>query len=370
MLLLVLILVLIAFGILVVALFSGSVLLAWIAVAIALAAAAVLGYDWVQRRAAVRSGPGDGVEEGTAATAYADPEPATEVIPLVPPRRPPASAEDGGGTVVIPAWEPSGADRAPSGAGAGTTPSSGFQSRSVAEPGADDPEVEAGPEVADGARSSDDEATVVVEGLAGTAFDAAPAEAAERTEDRPAGRAPAWAGADEPATPDGPPGATAPPPDGPTGATAPPPHGPTPDDPAAAPPAGARAAADQGPGAGNPPAGGGQVPAGTPSGGGSDAPPAQRPGASDPAVLPPLGPDGAPPEEPYDPDVAAVVARLEDEVVVIDEMPRYHLGGCPALTGATGIPLPAREAVELGFTPCGWCAPDRALAARHPAGAR
>jgi hypothetical protein len=34
------------------------------------------------------------------------------------------------------------------------------------------------------------------------------------------------------------------------------------------------------------------------------------------------------------------------------------------------IPLPVREAVELGFTPCGWCAPDRTLAERHPARAQ
>jgi hypothetical protein len=81
--------------------------------------------------------------------------------------------------------------------------------------------------------------------------------------------------------------------------------------------------------------------------------------------LPPLGPDGAPPEEPHDPEAAGLVAVLDDEVLVVDELPRYHLGGCRSLTGIPVIPLPAREAVELGFTPCAWCTPDRTLATRH-----
>jgi hypothetical protein len=54
----------------------------------------------------------------------------------------------------------------------------------------------------------------------------------------------------------------------------------------------------------------------------------------------------------------------------VDELPRYHLGGCRSLAGSPVIPLPAREAVELGFTPCAWCTPDRALAGRHRAAAR
>jgi hypothetical protein len=112
--------------------------------------------------------------------------------------------------------------------------------------------------------------------------------------------------------------------------------------------------------------------AGPPSG--SSAPGAQPgaapPGAAPPGVaarqdLPPLGPDGAPPEEPHDPEAAGLVAVLDDEVLVVDELPRYHLGGCRSLTGIPVIPLPAREAVELGFTPCAWCTPDRTLATRH-----
>ena len=57
-------------------------------------------------------------------------------------------------------------------------------------------------------------------------------------------------------------------------------------------------------------------------------------------------------------------------MLVVDEQPRYHLMGCRALAAQQTIPLPAREAVELGFTPCGWCNPVAALGARHPASAR
>lgn len=96
---------------------------------------------------------------------------------------------------------------------------------------------------------------------------------------------------------------------------------------------------------------------------------AGSPGGRGPA-LPPLGPDGAPPEEPRDADAAALVAGVEDEVLVVDELPRYHLAGCRSLAGIPVIPLPAREAVELGFTPCAWCTPDRALSARHRTPAR
>ena len=64
------------------------------------------------------------------------------------------------------------------------------------------------------------------------------------------------------------------------------------------------------------------------------------------------------------------MAGVEDEVLVVDELPRYHLAGCRSLAGIPVIPLAAREAVELGFTPCAWCTPDRALSARHRAPAR
>lgn len=89
-----------------------------------------------------------------------------------------------------------------------------------------------------------------------------------------------------------------------------------------------------------------------------------------PPVLPPAGPDGEPPEERTDPAAAAIVAQLDDQVVVVDEHPRYHVPGCPSLVGRQLIPLPAAEAVELGFTPCGWCTPDQVLSTRHRAPVR
>jgi hypothetical protein len=80
--------------------------------------------------------------------------------------------------------------------------------------------------------------------------------------------------------------------------------------------------------------------------------------------------DREPPEETVQPTLAGVVAAVEDEVLVVDERPRYHLQGCRALIAQETIPLPAREAVELGFTACGWCNPAAVLGARHPASAR
>jgi hypothetical protein len=80
--------------------------------------------------------------------------------------------------------------------------------------------------------------------------------------------------------------------------------------------------------------------------------------------------DDDPPEEPLDHAAANIVAGLDDEVLVIDEQPRYHVDTCRAVATQPSIPLPAREAVELGFTPCGWCTPDAVLAERHQASAR
>lgn len=62
----------------------------------------------------------------------------------------------------------------------------------------------------------------------------------------------------------------------------------------------------------------------------------------------------------------ARVAALPDDVLVIDGRPRYHVPNCPHLLGREHEPLPAHEAVELGFTPCAVCAPnDVLLAARR-----
>jgi hypothetical protein len=80
--------------------------------------------------------------------------------------------------------------------------------------------------------------------------------------------------------------------------------------------------------------------------------------------------DEEPPEEHSDGAVAQLVAGLDDEVVVVDEQPRYHTADCRGLAAKPVIPLPVREAVELGFTPCGWCSPNRRLAGQHPAAAR
>ena len=61
----------------------------------------------------------------------------------------------------------------------------------------------------------------------------------------------------------------------------------------------------------------------------------------------------------------AVLADLEDEVVVVDEHPRYHLRTCPWLGPRDTIPIGVGEARQLGFTPCARCAPDATLVAAH-----
>ncbi|TVT55599.1 hypothetical protein FNH05_09530 [Amycolatopsis rhizosphaerae] len=74
-----------------------------------------------------------------------------------------------------------------------------------------------------------------------------------------------------------------------------------------------------------------------------------------------------PGEEPTAPEDVQVVARLETEVVVVDEYPRYHFPDCAWLEGRTTIPLVVKEARELGFTPCARCTPDARLVAAHRA---
>jgi hypothetical protein len=60
---------------------------------------------------------------------------------------------------------------------------------------------------------------------------------------------------------------------------------------------------------------------------------------------------------------AARIAQLDDEVLVVDGRPRYHMGDCPHLAGKETEGLPVSEAVELGFSPCGLCRPvDRLVA--------
>ena len=326
MLLLVLILVLIAFSLLVVALLSGSVLWAWVSVAVSVAAAVVLLIDYLQRRSAVRAG----AEAGTVATppgsTLPEAEPVTEVLPVIPRSGAAAGGDEDAGsdqkdqstalfdqeadsqqTIVMPVVQPPASTDRPSGASSGTTPSSGDSSPTVTEAGSG--------RATSGSQPGDTgDAPAASEGASGTAA----ADTAEETADeKPA----ADAGADATAVVDA--------------------KGSRPESSASAQ---EKAAAD-GPATGT-------------DGTSSAAEAADSVGA-----------EGEPPEESRDPAAAAVVAGLEAEVLVIDEQPRYHVPGCRSLEGKPLIPLPAREAVDLGFTPCGWCNPDRTLAAQH-AGAR
>jgi len=57
-----------------------------------------------------------------------------------------------------------------------------------------------------------------------------------------------------------------------------------------------------------------------------------------------------------------LVVDLADEVLVVDEHPRYHVAGCPVLDGRATVPLPMVEARTDGFTPCAACRPVRHLA--------
>ncbi|MEU6203614.1 hypothetical protein ABZ814_08500 [Micromonospora musae] len=91
------------------------------------------------------------------------------------------------------------------------------------------------------------------------------------------------------------------------------------------------------------------------------------PAADDESPPPATGPAGAyddePGAQPVTPAEASRVARLSDEVHVVDGRPRYHLADCAHLDGRAHEPLPAAEAVELGFTPCARCTPATALLA-------
>jgi hypothetical protein len=71
-----------------------------------------------------------------------------------------------------------------------------------------------------------------------------------------------------------------------------------------------------------------------------------------------------PPVEEVEVTDLLLVVDLTDEVLVVDEHPRYHLAGCTHLAGRETIPIPLDEARTDGFTPCAVCAPDRNLAER------
>src|SRR5262249_23771620 len=70
-----------------------------------------------------------------------------------------------------------------------------------------------------------------------------------------------------------------------------------------------------------------------------------------------------PAEEDTDAADALVVSELTDEVLVLDERPRYHLAACDWLGERPTIPLPVDEARQLGFRPGARCAADAKLAA-------
>lgn len=77
--------------------------------------------------------------------------------------------------------------------------------------------------------------------------------------------------------------------------------------------------------------------------------------------------DREPDEEDVDAADALAVGGLSDEVVVVDEHPRFHLPSCPWLHGKPVLPLPISEAVELGFTGCARCRPSTAMATKSRA---
>ena len=426
MLLLVLVLVLIAFGLLVVALLSGSALWAWVSVAVSVVAAGVLLIDWLQRRSAVRTA--DRQQAAQAAppgwTSF-DADPVTEQIPVIRPQAvasPDVMAAD---TVVVgPADQPPVSPQQPSSAPPWLPESGGSESQRVAGsgvntstespptqvPAADvDPAAAAGrangvtpaepPTQAHPAQAvpvkADDfdvevEKTTVVQPPAAAPKDATDS-AADSTPARADGDAPATAGAagtaasesstksaadSDPDDPDDDADAEGaePAPTAITKSTADDVKA-TGEEKATKAPTGAVSAAAAAEDKSDQPAG--TTPAGAATAGAAAAATAgaeektsifEKPDTTnEQTVAFPVSAETEPPEEPRDPGNAAMVAELTDVVVVIDERPRYHVSGCRFLPGKTEIPLPVKEAVELGFTPCGWCNPDRTLSNKHRA---
>jgi hypothetical protein len=75
--------------------------------------------------------------------------------------------------------------------------------------------------------------------------------------------------------------------------------------------------------------------------------------------------DAEPGEETTSTTDIVLLADLEDEVVVVDEHPRYHLRACTWVGVRDTIPIGIGEARQLGFTPCARCGPDATLVAAH-----
>ena len=103
-----------------------------------------------------------------------------------------------------------------------------------------------------------------------------------------------------------------------------------------------------------------KVPAGSGAARAADAAGAGSAGAGSAEAVPADLPD--PPVEDVEVTDLLMVVDLKDEVLVIDEHPRYHLAGCVHVAGRTTIPLPVDEARSDGFTPCAVCEPDHTLA--------
>ncbi len=103
------------------------------------------------------------------------------------------------------------------------------------------------------------------------------------------------------------------------------------------------------------------------TGGISSAPTAERDRQSDPIRDDENPEDDQPGEEDTDAADLLVIYELADEVLVVDEHPRYHLARCPWPDHERAERLPVREARELGFTPCNRCRPDTTLARKHRA---
>jgi hypothetical protein len=105
----------------------------------------------------------------------------------------------------------------------------------------------------------------------------------------------------------------------------------------------------------------------TGAGSGRGAPAPVPPAPTAEPEPPPGQTAGEPGVERVDVRDALRVAQLDDEVLVVDGHPRYHLAGCPLLTGsgpdAEIIPLAVSAARRAGFTPCAVCGPDAALLA-------
>ena len=79
-----------------------------------------------------------------------------------------------------------------------------------------------------------------------------------------------------------------------------------------------------------------------------------------PAGSRPLPSDGAAPRSRD--TAAAAPAAVSGSVLVVEGRPRYHVAGCRYLTGKDADEVPVDKARSDGFTACGVCKPDEALA--------